>query len=140
MSETNVLVVAMRNRVLGMNAATGARLWQFTFPTEGFMEKIVRLAIAGDTLYAVNWRLLVCIHIPTGQVVGQVETARPPLYTPGTLLVTPDRIVLGSGAGPVQCFSREGQLLWQDDFADVEYGQVALALGDQVVQADAQPM
>ena len=133
---TEILVAAFNDHVFGLDAATGAQVWRFDFPSRPGGDWVVRIAVAGDTLYALRRGALACIHVPTGRVMGQVTTAETVTRSPGTLLVTPDRIVLGTDSGSVQCFSHDGRLLWQQTFADEGTSEVAFALGQTVAQAD----
>jgi outer membrane protein assembly factor BamB len=131
-----ILVAAFNDHVFGLDAATGAQVWRFDFPSPMGGDWVVRIAVAGDVLYALRRGWLACIHVPTGRVMGQVQTAETVTRSPGTLLVAPDRIVLGTDNGSVQCFSHEGQLLWQRTFVEEGTSEVAFALGETVVQAD----
>jgi hypothetical protein len=130
-----LVVAATNGHVVGLHPETGAEVWRFDFPERpsGF-DVAVRLAIAGEHLYALTRGWLACIHLPTGRAVGQVRTGGAMGPTPGSLLAAPDRILVAQ-AGVVQCFSPQGNLLWEKrglEFSD----NVALAYGDDVVQGD----
>src|SRR5690349_6519884 len=103
----DVVVVAMGGTVLGLDAATGARRWRYDFPDPPKIGVLVRLAVAGEMLYALVPKRLACIHLPTGRVVGLVTTIDAFGYSGGTLLATPDRIIVGISNG-VQCWSNDG--------------------------------
>jgi hypothetical protein len=130
-----LVVAATNSHVHGLHAETGAEVWRFEFPEQrsGF-DVAVRLAMAGEFLYALTRGWLACIHLPTGRAVGQVRTRGALGPTPGSLLAAPDRILVAQG-GVLQCFSPQGRLLWERrglEFSD----NVALAYGDEIVQGD----
>jgi outer membrane protein assembly factor BamB len=129
------VIAAFNNHVFGLHPHTGARLWRFDFvkmQIGGGL--VVRIAVAGEMVYAVAHNTLACIHGPTGQVIGQV--AVPDLGYAFTLLATEDLLLIATDQGTLQCYSRTGQFLWRDGFPGEGFSPVALAYGGQVVQGD----
>jgi outer membrane protein assembly factor BamB len=129
-----IVVVAFNNHIFGLDEATGARVWRFDFDKFPGSGHVVRLDGADDVLYALGMGTLACIHLPTGRVLGTVQTGA--VARMCTLLAARDRIVIGVGDGTVKCFSRTGQLLWEDGFKGEGASEVALAYGGRFVQAD----
>jgi outer membrane protein assembly factor BamB len=126
-----VVVFAKTNRVMGLDVATGTPVWRFEFPPDPGGEFPVRLAIAGEAIYALARHWLACIHVPTGRVIGQVRTAGAFGRPPGTLLVAGSCVLVGQSSR-LQCFTQDGRLLWETEAG----GEIALAFGDAVAQAD----
>lgn len=124
------VIVAFNHRVFGIHPTSGQRLWRYEISSAG---QFVRLAVAGDVVYALSGNKVACILIATGQVLGEVVV--PGVILQETLLAAGD-LLLVAGGGEVRCFSRNGQLLWEDKFKGEGVGDVALAYGGVVAQAD----
>ena len=126
-----VLVVAFGGRIFGLDPATGQRRWTHEMRTTG-QTHVVRLAVDGDHLFAAIYRDLLCLEVATGAVRWQVDAG----LACDTLLVAGGR-VHAAGGGTVRTYAAaDGAPLWKDGFSGMGEGEVALALGGAVAQAD----
>lgn len=128
------VIVAFNNHVFGLDETTGARLWRFDFQGAFGSGHVVRLEVADDVVYALGSGGLACLEVRSGRLIGQIKLAM--IGSMCTLLAARDRILIGSGDGTVKCFSRTGQLLWEDGFKGEGGSAVALAFAGRTAQGD----
>src|SRR5688500_194737 len=111
--DASVLVVAFSGRVIGMNPATGERLWAYELGS-GMRSGEVELLITESRIYACDGRSLICLEYPSGRWLG----ASP---VPGTYRGRPSMVLQGerlfvATSGELSCFDSQGRVLWHDPF------------------------
>ena len=130
MSE-HILVVALGGRVVGIDARNGQELWRNEMELGGI--SFVALALNSNSVFtSASAKKLFCIARQTGKTVWSASTSG---MGRATLLCDEEKVIVSKG-GHIDCFTCFGELLWTKDMRKVGKGVAALALHEQVVQAD----
>lgn len=130
-SSPSIMVVAFNTHIIGVDPASGRRVWYWT-PLPAIAVGTWRIAIVDGSVLAASGTLVSCLAYETGRERWRTESP----VAASTLLVDGDRFFL-AGSGTLAAFAREtGKLLWHEPFRGHGHGPVALGVPGNVVQAD----
>jgi putative pyrroloquinoline-quinone binding quinoprotein len=130
---TPLLVVAFAEKVFGIDRETGEIRWRVLI--DALPRKTVELAVDDDVVIAVSGSALAFIDYATGDVRKHVlrkdvaKTARP-------VMLLDERHLYIGGTGELACYTRSGDLVWEQPFKDQGFGEIALGIPGRVRQAD----
>jgi outer membrane protein assembly factor BamB len=127
---TPVVVLAISDRILGIDPSTGDVRWDYQI--QGAGAHPLSLLITPNRIYAACAPALACLEYPTGEPLW---TANVPLGR-AVLLLEGGRLYVATGAGKLDCFTLDGQHLWQNSLKGKGTGPVALGVPGNVMQAD----
>jgi outer membrane protein assembly factor BamB len=123
-----IVVVAFAGRVFGLDAMTGARVWQSEHRAGAGH---VRLAMGQTRVYALRAGELSCLDYATGRALW--STALP--FSADTLLLEGAQLFAG-GSGEACRVSEDGAVVWHDSFSGMGQGNVALGVPGSAAQPD----
>jgi outer membrane protein assembly factor BamB len=126
---TPVVVLAIGDRLLGIDPSTGDVRWEYQIAPGGHA---VSLLMTPNTIYAACGPTLACLEYPTGEPRW---TADVPLGR-AVLLLEGGRLYVATDSGKLDCFTLDGQHLWQNPLKGKGTGCVALGVPGNVMQAD----
>lgn len=119
-TDPGLVIVATSEMVVGMERATGKRVWQQDPRIGG----IVHVEIHEDFVFVGGASGLACLAYLTGRVVWAVACP----VVPSTWLFDQGQLVVG-GAGEVAAFDvRTGAMLWHEPLRGFGQSRVALAV------------
>jgi outer membrane protein assembly factor BamB len=128
--DRSILVVGLNGRVFGLDRATGAIRWRVQLP--GVRSEVALAVDYGVVIASSHGGGLHCLDYLTGAVRWSEvtrDTGR------ATILIEPDQIVCIKD-GYIDCFSPDGERLWQQPLKGEGIGRAALGYPGNVVQAD----
>jgi outer membrane protein assembly factor BamB len=124
-----IVVVALNESVIGVDAFTGAHVWERQIKNQALAP---RLATWGDCVFVLT-KGVQCFRIATGEPIWQ----GPPDYG-DTLLVAHGVVLVGTVDGKVTAYAAaDGRLLWHDGLKGKGSAQTAFAMeGGPAAQID----
>ena len=128
---SEILVIALGGRVVGLDANTGGEMWRNEMELGG----ISFVALAADETHvfaSASARKVFCIDRQTGKTLWAQSTSG---MGRATLLLSKEKLIVSKG-GRIDCFTTAGKALWNHDLRKTGKGVAALCLANQVVQAD----
>ena len=131
MKAEDILIVALGGSVVGLHMKTGAEVWRNNMTLGG--HSWVALDISSSKIYAsASAKKLFCIDRLSGKTIWTHSTSG---LGRATMLITEETLIVCKG-GLVDCFSKEGELIWTQNLKKLGKGAAALGITDHVVQAD----
>ena len=129
----DIVVIAFSERVFGMAAATGQRVWEQ--PGLDWGRGTFRLVVEDGRVCGLSpTGHLFCLDYATGAALWQTPAGAP--GSMATLLVKGGFVFVGS-AGEFQAFAlADGRHLWKDDFKGKGTGDVTIAIPGASAQVD----
>ena len=128
-----VLVLAVNGKVLGVDAATGARLWEHDTGGRGQVE----IAVHRERVFANGIEpAVLCIEYPSGRFLGKADIPR--REPGGRMLLEGDRLYI-QGGGKVTCMSAlDGRGLWHQELERLPgpFWEIAMGFPENVRQVD----
>jgi outer membrane protein assembly factor BamB len=122
------LIVAFNDRVVALSRRTGKVRW-----TNVIVGDPIALAITRDRVYAAGRHTIACYDYASGE--EQWSTDRTHDARLGPLILSNDLLFVGS-TGEVECYTTEGDHLWDQSFTGMGYGALAMGVPDNVVQGE----
>lgn len=129
-----LLIVAFRERVFGMDRVTGAVRWRAEVGPH-VNTAVVELAVDEDVVVACSPHRLTFIDYATGAIRKRIDREDRATGGRPVMLIDGEQVFIG-GPGSVACYTRLGDLLWDEGFKGEGYGSVALGVPHRVRQAD----
>jgi outer membrane protein assembly factor BamB len=127
---TPVVVLAIDSRVLGIDPGTGEVRWDYS--PGGLASAATALLVTPNHVFAASNKRLVCLDYPTGDLRWQADIPA----GRAVLLLDGGRLFVSTSSGQADCFSIDGQHLWQNKLKGKGIGSVAIGLPGSVMQAD----
>lgn len=128
-----ILVSAFRNRLFGLDTASGQIRWEVSV---GKTPSEVEIAIEDGVVIAAVADGIAFVDYRNGDVLAMVPLQVTYKRRP-TMLVSNGLLFVGTD-GEVSCFTIRGQPVWMQSFSGKGLGSVALGVPGAVRQADAE--
>ncbi len=127
---TAVVVLAICERILGIDPATGEVRWTQKLAWGGLAA--AALLVTPNHIFAAINSKVACFDYPTGEPrwTADIPSGRP------VLLLDSGRLYVSTSSGRLDCFSIDGQHLWQNPLKGMGQGCVAIGVPGNVMQAD----
>ena len=126
-------IVAFNGKVFALERLTGKIVWRLEMTFSG---GCVELVMDRDLVVACDTERMAFINYADGNVRRVVDRKDVARRSRPVVLVDEGHLLVG-GSGEVACYTRDGELLWDEGFAGDGYGSVALGVPGNVRQADA---
>lgn len=129
----DIVVIAFSERVFGMAATTGQRIWEQ--PGMDWGRGTFRLVVEDGRVFGLApTGHLFCLDYATGSALWQTPAGTP--SSMATLLVKGAYVFVGA-AGEFHAFAAaDGRPLWKDEFKGKGVGNVAIAVPGASAQVD----
>ncbi len=127
---TPVVVLAIADRIIGLDPGTGELRWNRKLG--GLSSSTTALLLTPNHIFAASWSKLSCLEYPSGELRWQADI-------PGgraVLVLDGGRLYVSTTSGKLDCFTIDGQHLWQNALKGMGTGSVAIGVPGNVMQAD----
>jgi outer membrane protein assembly factor BamB len=127
---TPVVVLAIESRVLGIEPGTGEVRWEHNLAS--LSSTPTALLITPNHVFAAANNKLYCLEYPTGTLLWKAEVPN----GRAVLLLDGGRLFVSTSSGKIECYTLDGQRLWQNPLKGKGTGAVAIGVPGNVMQAD----